>query len=153
MMAAKKPVKKVAKKAAPKKAARKKVVAKKAAPKPVARKAAPAPKAAPPAKRKVIRSRIGKSPVAKGGIFPWITNKPGSKRSAPPSPPAPPLPLVLAAHLPLARPCCAAYGRPLTLSSVDFTSDASDAWIGWGFMPKSVKASLYPKGYKGMLNK
>ena len=89
MMAAKKPVKKVAKKAAPKKAAPKKVVAKKAAPKPVARKAAPAPKAAPPAKRKVIRSRIGKSPVAKGGIFPWITNKPGSKRSAPPSPPPP----------------------------------------------------------------
>jgi len=39
------------------------------------------------------------------------------------------------------------------LSAVDFTSDDGDAWIGWGFMPKSVKDTLYPKGYKGMLNK
>ena len=47
----------------------------------------------------------------------------------------------------------AAYGKPFMLSAVDFTSDAGDAWIGWGFMPKSVKNTLYPKGYKGMLNK
>ena len=47
----------------------------------------------------------------------------------------------------------AAYGKPLTLSAVDFTSDESDAWIGWGFMPKSVKKTLYPTGYKGLLNK
>merc|ERR1719331_1775304 len=56
----------------------------------------------------------------KGGIFPWITNKPGT------------------------------YAKPLLLSSIDFTSDQSDAFIGWGFMPKSVKA-LYPKGKKGLL--
>ena len=47
----------------------------------------------------------------------------------------------------------AAYGKPLMLSAIDFTSDESDAWIGWGFMPQSVKKSLYPKGYKGLLNK
>ena len=52
-----------------------------------------------------------------------------------------------------ARACRAAYGKPLTLSAVDFTSDEGDAWIGWGFMPKSVKDTLYPKGYKGLLNK
>ena len=49
--------------------------------------------------------------------------------------------------------CLAAYGKPLMLSSIDFTTDASDAWIGWGFMPQSVKKLLYPKGYKGLLNK
>ena len=54
---------------------------------------------------------------------------------------------------PLASPRCAAYGKPLTLSAVDFTSDEGDAWIGWGFMPKSVKDSLYPKGNKGMFGK
>merc|ERR1719379_1692584 len=107
--APKKVVKKVVKKAAPKKAA-----PKKAAPKPVAKKAAP--KAAP-------KKSFGKSPVGKGGIFPWITNEPGT------------------------------YGKPLTLSAVDFTSDEGDAWIGWGFMPKSVKDSLYPKGNKGMFGK
>jgi hypothetical protein len=47
----------------------------------------------------------------------------------------------------------AAYGKPVKLSAVDFTSDEGDAWIGWGFMPKSVKNTLYPKGYKGMFNK
>jgi len=108
-----KAAKPVAKKAAPKKAAPKKVV--KAAPKPVAKKAPP---------KKVVKSKpSGKSPVGKGGIFPWITNEPGT------------------------------YGKPLTLSAVDFTSDDGDAWIGWGFMPKSVKDTLYPKGYKGLLNK
>ena len=35
------------------------------------------------------------------------------------------------------------------LSAIDFTSDESDAFIGWGFMPRSVKDLLYPKGYKG----
>merc|ERR1719217_995543 len=110
-MAAKKPV--------AKKAVAKKPVAKKAAKKPVAKKAAPAKKA-----RVATRSRsTGKSPVGKGGIFPWITNKPGT------------------------------YGKPLTLSAIDFTSDQGDAWIGWGFMPKSVKDSLYPKGNKGMFGK
>merc|ERR1719484_124802 len=111
--AAPKKAAKAAKAAAPKKAA-----AKKAAP------AKPAPKAAPkPAAKKVVKKSFGKSPVGKGGIFPWITNEPGT------------------------------YGKPLMLSSIDFTSDQGDALIGWGFMPKSVKASLYPKGYKGLLNK
>merc|ERR1719482_1824706 len=98
-------------KAAPKKAAAPKKVAKKAPVKRVVKKA--------PAKK----VGGGKSPVAKGGIFPWITNEPGT------------------------------YGKPFMLSAVDFTSDDGDAWIGWGFMPKSVKDTLYPKGYKGMLNK
>merc|ERR1719454_1560577 len=118
--AAPKKAAKVAKKAAPKKAAPKKVV-KKAAPKPAPK---PVAKKAPAKKAPVKKSAgSGKSPVDKGGIFPWITNTPGT------------------------------YGKPLTLSAVDFTSDEGDAWIGWGFMPKSVKASLYPKGYKGLLNK
>merc|ERR1719247_2536554 len=83
-----------------------------------------APKKSAPKKSAPKKSTSsGKSPVGKGGIFPWITNEPGT------------------------------YGKPLMLSAVDFTSDDGDAWIGWGFMPKSVKASLYPKGYKGLLNK
>merc|ERR1719331_1029150 len=77
---------KVAKKAAPK--AAKKVAKKAAAPKPVAKKA--------PVKKAVVKKSVGsgKSPVGKGGIFPWITNEPGT------------------------------YGKPLMLSSIDFTSDA-----------------------------
>merc|ERR1719213_1211043 len=106
-MMARAPPKKAAKAAAPKKAAPKK--------------AAKAVKKA--AAKKVVKKSFGKSPVGKGGIFPWITNEPGT------------------------------YGKPLMLSAVDFTSDEGDAWIGWGFMPKSVKDSLYPKGYKGLLNK
>merc|ERR1719199_667651 len=100
--------------AAPKKAAPKRAAP---APKPVAKKA--------PAKKAPVAKKVGsgKTPVGKGGIFPWITNTPGT------------------------------YGKPLTLSAVDFTSDEGDAWIGWGFMPKSVKDTLYPKGYKGLLNK
>ena len=43
----------------------------------------------------------------------------------------------------------AAYSKPLMLSSIDFTGDDSDAFIGWGFQPQSVKNLLYPKGYKG----
>ena len=45
--------------------------------------------------------------------------------------------------------CCAACSEPIMLSAFDFTGDDGDAFIGWGFMPNSVKA-LYPKGYKGM---
>merc|ERR1711990_920014 len=105
MMAAKKVVKK---------AAAKKAVAKKAAPKP-----APKPKPAP-AKKVVAKKSYGKSPKGKGGIFPWITNEPGT------------------------------YGKPLMLSAVDFTTTAGDKFIGWGFVPASVKA-LYPKGKKGLL--
>ena len=67
MMAAKKVVKK---------AAAKKAVAKKAAPKP-----APKPKPAP-AKKVVAKKSYGKSPKGKGGIFPWITNEPGSANPA-----------------------------------------------------------------------
>ena len=76
------------KKAAPKKAAPKKAVAKKAAPKPVAKKA-------PPKKT----SARGKSPVGKGGILPWVTNAPGSKRTLH-------LPLPPTASLSLARVAC-----------------------------------------------
>jgi len=105
---------KAAKAAAPKKVAPKKVVAKKVAPKPAAKKVV---------KKAPAKKSFGKSPEGKGGIFPWITNTPGT------------------------------YGKPVKLSAVDFTSDEGDAWIGWGFMPKSVKNTLYPKGYKGMFNK
>merc|ERR1719198_2575471 len=110
-MMARAPPKKLAKAAKAAKPVAKKAAPKKAAPKKVSK---AAPKKSTPS---------GKSPVGKGGIFPWITNEPGT------------------------------YGKPATLSSVDFTSDDGDAWIGWGFMPKSVKDTLYPKGYKGLLNK
>merc|ERR1719454_448279 len=52
------------------------------------------------------------STEGKGGIFPWITNEPGT-------------------YTPLPK-----------LSSYDFTGSDGDKWIGWGFMPNSVK-SLY----------
>merc|ERR1719231_1221018 len=77
-MMARAPPKKAAKaatKAAPKKVVAKKVVAtKKVAPK-------PAPKAAPKktvAKKAPAKKSFGKSPEGKGGIFPWITNEPGT---------------------------------------------------------------------------
>jgi hypothetical protein len=56
----------------------------------------------------------------KGGIFPWITSSPGT------------------------------YSKPLTLSSIDFTSDDADKLIGWGAMPNSVKNLYNPKGRKGL---
>merc|ERR1719453_2460282 len=88
-------------KAAPKKAAPKKVVAKKVV------------KKAPP--KKVVRaapSSKGSSPKGKGGIFPWVTNEPGT------------------------------YAEVAMLSSFDFLGDDGDKFIGWGFMPNSVK-NLY----------
>ena len=42
----------------------------------------------------------------------------------------------------------AACSEPISLSAYDFTGDDGDAFIGWGFMPDSVK-KLYPKGAKG----
>merc|ERR1719460_2655198 len=80
-----------------------------------------AAKAAKAAKKSVAKKSYRAAPKGKGGIFPWITNEAGT------------------------------YANVVSLSSVDFTSDQGDSWIGWGFMPKSVKA-LYPKGYKGMFN-
>merc|ERR1719409_2128496 len=90
-------------KAAPKKAAPKKVVAKKVVKKVV--------KKAPP--KKVVRaapSRKGSSPKGKGGIFPGVTNEPGT------------------------------YAEVAMLSSFDFLGDDGDKLVGWGFMPNSVKA-------------
>jgi len=115
------------KKAAPKKAAA--PVAKKAAPAP-AKKAAPAPakKAAPapakkaPAKRTVVSSgKRSSSTEGKGGIFPWVTNQPGT------------------------------YAKQLFLSGVDFLGADGDKWIGWGAMPDSVKKLYNRKGRKGLL--
>lgn len=63
-------------------------------------------------------SRGGAAQEGKGGILPWVTNTPGT------------------------------YTKPLMLSAIDFTSDEGDAFIGWGFVPASVKA-LYPKAYQG----
>lgn len=105
-----------------KKPAAKKPAAKTAA-KPAAAK--PAPKASPAARKPVrraapLRRNIGKSPVGKGGIFPWITNKPGT------------------------------YAKPLMLSSIDFLADEGDDLVGWGFMPDSVKQLYNPKGRKGL---
>merc|ERR1719460_3125174 len=110
--------------AAPKKAAKAAKAAKPA--KAAAKKAAPAKKVAPAKKAPAPKKSVAKksyraAPKGKGGIFPWITNEAGT------------------------------YANVVSLSSVDFTSDQGDSWIGWGFMPKSVKA-LYPKGYKGMFN-
>jgi len=80
--------------------------------------APPKRKAAPKKAAKKAAPRGGTAQEGKGGILPWVTNSPGT------------------------------YAKPLLLSSIDFTGDEGDAWVGWGFMPKSVKA-LYPKGYKG----
>merc|ERR1719198_1660420 len=61
------------------------------------------------------------STEGKGGILPWVTNTPGT------------------------------YAKPLMLSSVNFLGDDGDAWIGWGFMPNSVKKLYNPNGKKGLL--
>jgi len=41
-----------------------------------------------------------------------------------------------------------AYAEVMNLSSMDFLGDDGDKLVGWGFMPKSVKA-LYPKRSSG----
>jgi len=91
---------KVAKKVAKKVAAKKPVAKKPVAKKPVAKKA--------PVKKSVSKS--GSSPKGKGGIFPWVTNEPGT------------------------------YAEVMNLSSMDFLGDDGDKLVGWGFMPNSVKA-------------
>jgi hypothetical protein len=114
-------------KAAAKKPVAKKPVAKPAA-KPVAKKVAPKPAAKPATKRVVAKAPVrtrSSDPFfnkteGKGGIFPWIVNKKGT------------------------------YAKPLTLSSIDFTSDAADDLVGWGAMPASVKNLYNPKGRKGL---
>ena len=40
---------------------------------------------------------------------------------------------------------------PLMLSAFDFTGDAGDDFVGWGFMPNSVKKLYNRKGRKGLL--
>jgi hypothetical protein len=57
----------------------------------------------------------------KGGIFPWITNEAGT------------------------------YAKPLMLSSQDFLGADGDKWIGWGFVPNSVKKLYNRGGRKGLL--
>jgi len=94
---------------AAKKAPAKKAPAKKAAPKKVAKKVV---KKAPPKKVVKATSKAGASPKGKGGIFPWVTNEPGT------------------------------YAEVAMLSSFDFLGDDGDKFIGWGFMPNSVK-NLY----------
>merc|ERR1719310_1662571 len=91
-----------------------------------AAKAAPAKKAAPKPVKKAVPKKAapkragGKSPEGKGGIFPWITNEPGT------------------------------YAKVLKLSEVDFLGEDGNSFIGWGFMPDSVKA-LYNTNKKGLL--
>merc|ERR1719409_1774037 len=64
------------------------------------------------AKKKIKKavSKKGSSPKGKGGIFPWVTNEPGT------------------------------YAEVSMLSSFDFLGDDGDKLVGWGFMPNSVKA-------------
>jgi len=77
------------------------------------------------AKKKAAPKKAGKkgstSTEGKGGILPWVTNAPGT------------------------------YAKPLMLSSVNFLGDDGDSWIGWGFMPNSVKKLYNPNGKKGLL--
>ena len=65
------------------KGAPKKAVAKKAAPKKIAKKVAPKKVVKKSPAKKVVKKaprRSGSSPKGKGGIFPWVTNEPGSER-------------------------------------------------------------------------
>ena len=84
--------------------------------------------AAPKKAKKAVAKKStkqSKSTEGKGGILPWVTNTPGT------------------------------YAKPLMLSSVDFLGDDGDAWIGWGFMPDSVKKLYNRKSTRkgGILNK
>jgi len=114
------------KKSAPKAAAKGKPAAKKpVAKKPVAKKPVAKPVARPAARKPVakaapVRKSSGRSPVGKGGILPWVTNEPGT------------------------------YAKPIMLSSINFLGDDGDDWVGWGFMPNSVKALYNPNGAKGL---
>ena len=45
----------------------------------------------------------------------------------------------------------AAYTELATLSSYDFLGKDGDKWVGWGGMPKSVKALYNRGGTKGLL--
>ncbi|KOO29061.1 hypothetical protein Ctob_001862 [Chrysochromulina tobinii] len=75
-----------------------------------------------PAKRTVVSSgKRSSSTEGKGGIFPWVTNQPGT------------------------------YAKQLFLSGVDFLGADGDKWIGWGAMPDSVKKLYNRKGRKGLL--
>merc|ERR1719197_2439509 len=74
----------------------------------------------PVAKTAPVRKSSGRSPVGKGGILPWVTNEPGT------------------------------YAKPIMLSSINFLGDDGDDWVGWGFMPNSVKALYNPNGAKGL---
>lgn len=94
-------------KASPKKAPVKKAPAKKAP-----AKKAPVKKPVASKPKKVVKAKSSKSssPKGKGGIFPWVTNEPGT------------------------------YAEVMNLSSMDFLGDDGDKLVGWGFMPNSVKA-------------
>eukprot|EP00308_Calcidiscus_leptoporus_P023349 CAMPEP_0119353760 /NCGR_PEP_ID=MMETSP1334-20130426/2859_1 /TAXON_ID=127549 /ORGANISM="Calcidiscus leptoporus, Strain RCC1130" /LENGTH=157 /DNA_ID=CAMNT_0007367127 /DNA_START=60 /DNA_END=533 /DNA_ORIENTATION=- len=76
--AKKAPPKKVAKKAPAKKAAAKKAPAKKVVKKVAKKVVKKVVKKAPPKKVVKAVTKKGSSPVGKGGIFPWVTNTPGT---------------------------------------------------------------------------
>ena len=61
----------------------------------------------------MLLNPVGKG--AKGGIFPWVQNAPGT------------------------------YAEVAKLSEYNFLGADGDKFIGWGFMPNSVKA-LYTNG-------
>ena len=119
------------------------------------------------AKKAVVKKST--STEGKGGIFPWITNKPGSACRATPAPPPPPPPAASAGRCrrrrrPSARhrkaaaadarpppPPLAAYAKPLMLSQIDFTGADGAKMIGPSGNANIFEFSkfLYPKRSSG----
>ena len=119
------------------------------------------------AKKAVVKKST--STEGKGGIFPWITNKPGSAcratrplAAAPPPPPAPDAAAAAAAASARRRPAAAAdarppppplaaYAKPLMLSQIDFTGADGAKMIGPSGNANIFEFSkfLYPKRSSG----
>merc|ERR1719453_2181091 len=77
----------------------------------------------PKAAPKAAAPKKADTAKGKGGILPWVKNEPGT------------------------------YAELPSLSSFDFTGDDGDKLVGWGGMPKSVKALYNAKGSKGLFGK
>ena len=119
------------------------------------------------AKKAVVKKST--STEGKGGIFPWITNKPGSAcratrplaAAASRQPPAPDAAAAAAAAPPAAArpppltrappPSLAAYAKPLMLSQIDFTGADGAKMIGPSGNANIFEFSkfLYPKRSSG----
>ena len=119
------------------------------------------------AKKAVVKKST--STEGKGGIFPWITNKPGSAcrahaRWPPPPPPAASAGRCRRRRRPSRRRCkaaaadarpppppLAAYAKPLMLSQIDFTGADGAKMIGPSGNANIFEFSkfLYPKRSSG----